>query len=189
MYRAVTLYFLQNNIEYADQAIVELALPSINIHFEKINNTDTTFLNGRNVESEIISMPVAQHVSPVATIPAVRRAMVAQQQKMGLHKGIIMDGRDIGTVVFKDAELKIFLTASEAVRTQRRYDELLSKGKNVDKETIRQNLTQRDHIDSNRADSPLLQADDAVLIDNSNLSKTEQLAMIKTLALERIKKN
>ncbi len=181
MYRAVTLYFIENNISYSDQAIVDLALPDINIHFEKIDGNDTTFLNGRNVESEIISMAVAQQVSPVATIPAVRRAMVQQQQQMGLQKGIVMDGRDIGTVVFKDAELKIFLTASENVRAQRRYDELLAKGKPVDFESIRQNLSTRDRIDSTRVDSPLRQADDAVLLDNSNLSRAEQLEMIKAL--------
>lgn len=181
MYRAVTLYFIENNINYSDQAIVDLALPEIKIHFEKIDGNDTTFLNGKNVESDIISMAVAQQVSPVAAIPAVRRAMVAQQQQMGLQKGIVMDGRDIGTVVFTEAELKIFLTASEDVRAQRRYDELVAKGKPVDLESIRQNLANRDHIDSTRADSPLRQAEDAVLLDNSNLSRAEQLEMIKAL--------
>jgi len=187
MYRAVTLYFIENDINYSDQAIVDLALPEIKIHFEKIDGNDTTFLNGKNVESEIISMPVAQQVSPVAAIPAVRRAMVAQQQQMGLQKGIVMDGRDIGTVVFKEAELKIFLTASESVRAQRRYDELLSKGKPVDLESIRENLATRDRIDSTRSDSPLRQADDAVLLDNSNISREEQLEMIKALVGLRTK--
>ncbi len=187
MYRAVTLYFLENNIDYKDQDLVQHSLPNINIELKKIDGQDRTFLNGRNVEAEIISMPVAQHVSPVAAIPSVRRAMVAQQQKMGEEKGIVMDGRDIGTVVFKEAALKIFLTANADVRTQRRYDELLAKGKEVDRETIKLNLAQRDHIDSTRADSPLRQAHDAVLVDNSNLSKAEQLAMMKALAEERIK--
>jgi len=181
MYRAVTLYFIENKIDYKNQDIVDQALSLIHIHFEKIEGNDTTFLNGKNVESDIISMPVAQLVSPVSAIPAVRRAMVAQQQQMGINKGIVMDGRDIGTVVFKEAALKVFLTASERVRAQRRYDELLSKGKPVDLETIRQNLANRDHIDSTRRDSPLRQAEDAVLLDNSNLSREEQLGMIKAL--------
>jgi len=181
MYRAVTLYFIENKIDYKNQDIVDQALSLIHIHFEKTEGNDTTFLNGKNVESDIISMPVAQLVSPVSAIPAVRRAMVAQQQQMGINKGIVMDGRDIGTVVFKEAALKVFLTASERVRAQRRYDELLSKGKPVDLETIRQNLANRDHIDSTRRDSPLRQAEDAVLLDNSNLSREEQLGMIKAL--------
>ncbi len=181
MYRAVTLYFLENKIDYHQANAVAKALTEINIHFEKENGADITYLNGRNVEKEIVSMPVANHVSPVATISAVRRAMVALQQEMGVSKGIVMDGRDIGSVVFKDAELKLFLTADPDVRAQRRYGELKAKGQIVDVAEVKKNLLDRDHIDSNRTDSPLLKASEAVLIDNSNLSRPEQLGMVLAL--------
>lgn len=187
MYRAVTLYFLENDIDYNKEEEVVKALPAIQIHFEKHNGEDITFLNGENVESEIVSMRVANHVSPVAAISSVRRAMVALQQNMGKRKGIVMDGRDIGSVVFKDAELKLFLTADSDVRAKRRYEELKSKGQEVAVEEIKKNLLERDHIDSNRDDSPLLQASEAILIDNSNLSRDEQLAMVIALVGERIK--
>jgi cytidylate kinase len=186
MYRAVTLYFLENKIDYHQSDAVAKALTEINIHFEKENGDDITYLNGKKVEKEIVSMPVANHVSPVATISAVRRAMVALQQKMGVGKGIVMDGRDIGSVVFKDAELKLFLTADPDVRAQRRYEELKGKGQEVVVAEVKKNLLDRDHIDSNRADSPLLKASEAVLIDNSNLSRPEQLAMV--LALVELRK-
>ncbi|MFK7806957.1 MAG: (d)CMP kinase [Saprospiraceae bacterium] len=188
MYRAVTLYFLENNIDYKDLEAVATALKEIDIYFEKQIGEDITYLNGKNVERDIVRMDVANHVSPVATISAVRRAMVAQQQKMGEEKGIVMDGRDIGSVVFKDAEIKLFVTASPEVRAQRRYDELKSKGhENINVEEVQKNLMERDDIDSNRADSPLLQASEAVLIDNTNLSREEQLAMVVALVKERVK--
>lgn len=185
MYRAVTLYFLNHLVNYYDPAAVEEALQHIHIHFERIDGQNTTFLNGANVERDIRSMRVSEHVSPVSAIPAVRRAMVRQQQMMGEKRGIVMDGRDIGTVVFPDAELKIFLTADPDVRTSRRHLELAAKGIDAEWEEIRQNLLERDRIDSTRSDSPLRQATDAVVIDNTLLSEAEQLAEAMRLAYER----
>lgn len=187
MYRAVTYYFIQQGIDYSDQEAVAKALDEIRIHFENREGLNTTFLNGEEVEKEIRQMQVSDLVSPVATISAVRRAMVAQQQAMGQQKGIVMDGRDIGTVVFPQAKLKIFVTADTEVRAQRRYQELLQKGQTVDVERVKKNLLERDHIDSSREDSPLRQAKDAVVLDNTNLSRPEQLAMVLALAKERIK--
>ncbi|MEL7021934.1 MAG: (d)CMP kinase, partial [Bacteroidota bacterium] len=164
---------------------VEAALDKINIEFKNINGHNTTFLNGRNVEEEIRKMYISSRVSPVAAISAVRRAMVQQQQQMGAAKGIVMDGRDIGTVVFPDAELKIFLTADPRIRAERRLDELIAKGEEVELSDIELNLTERDRIDSTRTDSPLHQASDAIRIDNTNLSKTEQMAVVLALVHER----
>lgn len=188
MYRAVTLYFLQNDIAFDDTTAIAQALSELTIEFINVKGKNRTILNGEDVEEEIRKMYVSNQVSPVAAISAVRRAMVAQQQQMGKKKGVILDGRDIGTVVFPKAELKLFLTASPTIRTQRRYEEIQAKGQNSTFEEIRANLLERDHIDSNRADSPLKQAEDAVVIDNSNLSKKEQLAMVSALVKERIKK-
>lgn len=178
MYRAVTLYFLDKNVDINDRVEVKDALQHIEIHFERTKTGNHTFLNGVDVENEIRTMRISEMVSPVSTISDVRRFLVAQQQKMGQRKGIVMDGRDIGTVVFPHAELKIFLTADTDIRSQRRYDELMSKGQHIDFEDVKHNLMERDMIDSNRADSPLRQADDAILIDNSNLSPTEQLEKV-----------
>ena len=175
MYRAVTLFFLENNVSIQDEKAIREALQRIEIHFERINFQNHTFLNGEDVEHKIREMRVANWVSPVAAIPAVRRAMVAQQQQMGKRKGIVMDGRDIGTVVFPSAELKIFVTADPNIRAERRRLELENKGQNVDFELVKQNLLERDHIDSTRADSPLRQAADARLLDNSNLTQQQQL--------------
>jgi CMP/dCMP kinase len=183
MYRAVTLYFLNQMINYHDDAAVAAALQHIQIHFERLDGQNTTFLNGQNVERDIRSMRVSEHVSPVSTIPAVRRALVQQQQVMGQRRGIVMDGRDIGTVVFPDAELKIFLTADPDVRTSRRHLELAAKGIDADWDEIRQNLLDRDRIDSTRFDSPLRQAPDAVVIDNTFLSEEQQLE--KALGMAR----
>lgn len=187
MYRAVTLYFLRNKVAIEDKIAVADALAAINIEFINVKGKNRTVLNGEDIEEEIRKMYVSQYVSPVAAISAVRRAMVAQQQKMGEKKGVILDGRDIGTVVFPQAELKLFLTASPEIRTQRRHDELVQKGQPTNFEEIKANLLERDHIDSNRADSPLKQAVDAVVIDNTNLSIKEQLGMVKVLVKERIK--
>ncbi len=187
MYRAVTLYFLRNEINIESEAAVSSALSKINIDFINVNGKNRTILNGEDIEEEIRKMYVSQYVSPVAAISAVRRLMVAQQQKMGEKKGVILDGRDIGTVVFPNAVLKLFLTASPEIRTQRRYDELTQKGQVTDFEVIKSNLLERDRIDSNRADSPLKQAVDAVVIDNTNLSIKEQLRMVQVLVKERIK--
>ncbi|MEM9917172.1 MAG: (d)CMP kinase [Bacteroidota bacterium] len=182
MYRAVTHYFLQHQIALDAPDQVETALSNIQIDFKRTENGTFTFLNGQDVEKEIRGMAVSQLVSPVAALSKVRRAMVAQQQRMGQHKGIVMDGRDIGTVVFPQAELKLFVTADIAVRVERRYAELIAKGIETDRASVQKNLQERDHIDSTRADSPLKMASDAVLIDNTNLSKEEQLIMIKALA-------
>lgn len=187
MYRAVTLFFLRNEINFDNKVAVAKALEEITIEFVNVKGKNRTLLNGEDVEEEIRKMYVSQKVSPVATISAVRRAMVAQQQKMGEKKGVILDGRDIGTVVFPKAELKLFLTASPDIRTQRRFEEIQAKNQASTFEEIKANLLERDHIDSSRADSPLKQAVDAVVIDNSNLSKKEQLAMVKVLVKERIK--
>ena len=182
MYRAVTLYFLNHMINYHDDTEVQNALEKIKIHFERVEGQNTCFLNGENVERAIRTMRVNEHVSPVSTIPALRRDMVKQQQRMGKKRGIVMDGRDIGTVVFPDAELKIFLTADADVRTSRRHLELASKGIDADWNEIRHNLLERDHIDSTRQDSPLRQAQDAIVIDNTLLSEQEQLELALSLA-------
>jgi len=187
MYRAVTLYFLQNEIAFDDAKAIAKALSEITIEFVNVKGKNRTILNGNDVEEEIRKMYVSNKVSPVATISAVRRSMVLQQQQMGKKKGVILDGRDIGTVVFPAAELKLFLTASPKIRTKRRFEELKAKGQDAAFEEIKTNLLERDHIDSNRADSPLKQAEDAVVIDNSNLSKKEQLAMVRALVKQRIK--
>lgn len=188
MYRAVTLFCLDNALDYNDLAVVEKALGEIEIHFERIEGQNHTFLNHRDVERDIRELRVSEHVSPVSTIPMVRRAMVRQQQAMGRRRGIVADGRDIGTVVFPDAELKIFLTADIDVRTSRRHLELAAKGIDAEWTDIRKNLIERDRIDSTRADSPLRQADDAIVIDNTLLSEEEQLAQALALARERIER-
>jgi cytidylate kinase len=186
MYRAVTLYFLDNQVDYDEAAAVEKALEEIEIHFERIEGQNRTFLNGKDVERDIREMRVSEHVSPVSAISAVRRAMVRQQQAMGKRRGIVADGRDIGTVVFPDAELKIFLIADVDVRTSRRHLELAAKGIDAEWDDIRKNLLERDRIDSSRADSPLRQADDAVVIDNTLLSEEQQLERALALAKEKI---
>lgn len=185
MYRAVTLYFLENGVDWNDPAAVESALAHIEIHFERVDGQNHTFLNGRDVERDIREMRVSEAVSPVSTISTVRRAMVRQQQAMGRRRGIVMDGRDIGTVVFPDAELKIFLTADPDVRTSRRHLELAAKGIDAEWDDIRHNLLERDRIDSTRADSPLTRAEDAVILDNTLLSEEQQLE--KTLLMAQAK--
>lgn len=179
MYRAVTLYCLENQLftaEGIDTKKLEEAMPDIQISFQL--NPDTgrpmTYLNGENVEDRIRTMEVSSHVSPVAALPFVREALVKLQQEMGKAKGIVMDGRDIGTVVFPDAELKIFVVASAEIRAQRRYDELKAKGQEASYEEILANVKERDYIDQNRAVSPLRQAEDAILLDNSHLTIEEQ---------------
>lgn len=180
MYRAVTLYALRNNLFDTDGGIKEDELKSrmgdISISFRL--NTATgrpdTYLNGENVEQEIRTMQVSNRVSPIAALPFVRQALVAQQQAMGKEKGVVMDGRDIGTVVFPDAELKVFVTASAEVRAQRRYDELKAKGMEADYNDILKNVQERDYIDSHRPTSPLRKADDAIELDNSNMTVDEQ---------------
>ena len=155
---------------------LEAEMPNIHISFQLNAETGRpdTYLNGECVEKEIRSLEVSSHVSPIAAIGFVRRALVAQQQQMGKDKGVVMDGRDIGTVVFPDAELKVFVTASAEVRAQRRYDELVAKGMPADYEDILKNVQERDYIDSHRDESPLRQAEDAILLDNSNMTIDEQ---------------
>ena len=178
MYRSVTLYALRNNLFNADGSIktseLEAAVPDIVIEQKSIDGKTTTFLNGENVEREIRTLEVSNHVSPIAALGFVRTAMVAQQQRMGEQGGIVMDGRDIGTVVFPHAELKIFVTASAEVRDQRRYDEQQQKGMPADYADILKNVEERDYIDSHREVSPLRQADDALLLDNSHMTIPEQ---------------
>ena len=178
MYRSVTLYALRHQLFNADGSIktqeLEAAMPDITIEQKLVDGKTTTFLNGENVEREIRTLAVSNHVSPIATLGFVRTALVAQQQRMGENGGIVMDGRDIGTVVFPNAELKIFVTASAEVRAQRRYDELQQKGMPADYEDILKNVQERDYIDSHREVSPLRQADDALLLDNSAMTIPEQ---------------
>jgi CMP/dCMP kinase len=187
MYRAVTLHFLDNNVDINDRnAVLDALNNDIEIHFERTKTGNHVFLNGKDIEEEIRTMRISEMVSPVATLSEVRRFLVAQQQKMGNRKGVVMDGRDIGTVVFPNAELKVFLTADKNIRTQRRFDELKNKGQVVDFEAIKRNLLERDLIDSNRADSPLRQADDAILIDNSNLTPAEQMQKVLDLVHQKM---
>ena len=180
MYRSVTLFALRNGLYNEDDSInvdeLEKRMDEINISFKLNEETGKhdTYLNGELVEKEIRSMEVSNRVSPIAAIPFVRTAMVAQQQKMGKEKGIVMDGRDIGTVVFPDAELKVFVTASAEVRAQRRFDELKAKGMEADFDEILKNVQERDYVDSHREVSPLKQADDAIVLDNSYMTIDEQ---------------
>jgi cytidylate kinase len=179
MYRSVTLYALRNGL-FTDDGINEEALRQqmaniqISFKFNAETGRPDTYLNGELVEHDIRTMEVSNHVSPIATLGFVREAMVAQQQQMGKDKGVVMDGRDIGTVVFPDAELKVFVTASAKVRAQRRYDELKAKGMEADFDEILKNVEERDYIDSHREVSPLRKADDAIELDNSNMTIAEQ---------------
>jgi cytidylate kinase len=180
MYRSVTLYALRHNLFNEDGSVktseLEQQMPQINISFKFNAETGRpdTYLNNECVEKEIRSLEVSNHVSPIAAVPFVRTAMVAQQQQMGKDKGVVMDGRDIGTTVFPDAELKIFVTASAQVRAQRRFDELKAKGMPADFDDILKNVEERDYIDSHREVSPLRKADDAIELDNSNMTIPEQ---------------
>ncbi len=181
MYRAVTLAAMDaglfNETDAPEVEKIEELLGPVELKLKHNPDKQRTeiFLNGRMVEDQIRSMEVSGHVSYIAAISAVRRKMVEYQRKLGLEKGVVMDGRDIGTVVFPDAAIKIFLTASVEVRTGRRYRELIEKGMPADFKDVKQNLEKRDHIDSNRADSPLLKADDAILLDNSEMTLEEQM--------------
>lgn len=180
MYRVVTLVALRkgwisNKIPDAKKIIAGLSDMKITFKWDEVLGKNTTFLNGENVENEIRQLEVSENVSPISTIAEVRKEMVRQQRENGKNKGIVMDGRDIGTVVFPDAELKIFMTASPEIRAQRRYLELTEKGDKVDFDEILANVTGRDKIDSTRAASPLKKADDALTLDNSNLSREQQL--------------
>lgn len=183
MYRAVSLYCIRQGWMTADsinERELEKHIGSINISFKTTpDGRQETYLNGENVERDIRTLEVANGASRVSTIGFVRRELVRQQQRMGLEKGIVMDGRDIGTVVFPEAELKVFVTASADVRAQRRYDELVTKGQAEDFEAVLANVKERDERDTNRVESPLKQAHDALLIDNSLLTKTEQRDLLR----------
>ncbi len=190
MYRAVTLYFIQNNIDLSNHDQVMNALSQIHVDFEfnQESQKNETILNQQNVEGEIRKMYVAEKVSAVSAIKEVRVAMVAQQQEMGKHKGVVMDGRDIGSVVFPNAELKVFMTASTAVRAKRRQEELAEKGQVADLKEIMENLESRDHQDSTRAESPLIKVSDAVEIDTSDLRFEDQVQKVLDLAISHIGK-
>ncbi|OUL59955.1 (d)CMP kinase [Flavobacterium sp. AJR] len=192
MYRAVALYAMKNgyiNADSFDKEKLVASLPSIQLVFQF--NADLgfgeMFLNGENVEKEIRTIEVSSFVSKVAEVSQVRSKLVEQQQEMGKNKGIVMDGRDIGTVVFPDAELKVFMTASASTRAQRRFDELQQKGDDVSYEEVLKNVEERDYIDTHREDSPLVIADDAVEIDNSYLNKEEQFAAVMELVNDVVK--
>lgn len=187
MYRAVSLYCLRNNLIVDGNPKIEQIiadLPNIQMHFEKQADKTSLFLNDEDVSEEIRSNAVAEVVSKIAAIGPVREKLVLEQQKMGDNGGIIMDGRDIGSVVFPYAELKIFVTANEEVRVQRRYNELKSKGIQSTLDEVRKNLQERDYIDTHREISPLIQVDDAIILDNSNLTREEQVDFVLKLIRE-----
>ncbi|EFK57991.1 (d)CMP kinase [Sphingobacterium spiritivorum] len=178
MYRAVTLYFIREQIDMNSEEAISKALDLIHIDF--IPNIEKTeiHLNDEDISDEIRQMYISDKVSEVSALKAVRKAMVAQQQKLGKRRNIIMDGRDIGTTVFPDADLKIFMTADPMVRAERRYLELTAKGEHVTMKDVMENLAHRDHIDSTREESPLRQAEDAIVLDNSDLNQDEQLEFV-----------
>ena len=177
MYRATALFFIRSEVNLNDVSQINDALEAMTISFKNIDGNNVTFLNGENVESEIRSLEVSGMVSEVAAIPAVRRKMVALQRNMTDADGVVMDGRDIGTVVFPDADVKFFVTADPLIRAQRRYNEMVAKEEHPDIQEIISNLAHRDHIDSTRDDSPLRQAEDAILLDNTTLTKDEQFEL------------
>ncbi len=189
MYRAVTLFALQNGLidgDLVDSEGLQASMDSINIELRKNSNGNIeTFLNGQNIEKEIRQIEVSSKVSAVSSLPFVRRKMVKIQQEMGRNGGVILDGRDIGTVVFPNADLKIFMTAAPEIRAMRRFEEMQQKGEKVTYEEILENVKSRDHADSTRKESPLVKADDALLLDNSHLNREEQMSWI----LERLKEN
>ncbi len=185
MYRAVTLFAMRNDFFTKmdlneAQLIASLAQVEVRLAYDSKTQSQITFLNNENVEEEIRKMPVSQRVSQVAVVKEVRERLVFLQQQMALDRGVVMDGRDIGTVVMPDAELKIFMTASPEVRAKRRLDELEAKGDKVSFDEVIENLKHRDHIDQTRAESPLTQADDARVLDNSKITREEQLKLVKS---------
>lgn len=191
MYRAITLYFLRNHIDWENPLQVNEALSNIELEFlfNKDKGISEIFLNGENVEYLIRELIVAEKVSEVSTIKEVRDFAVAAQQKMGEEKGIVMDGRDIGTTVFPRAELKLFMTADNTVRVERRFKEMIEKNPNTTIEEVAHNLELRDYIDSNREISPLRKADDAIILDNTHLSREEQLAFALKKAKEAMERS
>ncbi len=191
MYRAVTLYAIEKNYFddedfFRNLLIADLDKIDVSFKYNDELGFAEVYLNGRNVESEIRSMDVSNKVSIVAQVPEVRQAMVAQQQKMGKDKGVILDGRDIGTVVFPDADLKLFMTASADIRAKRRYDEIISKGGDVTYEEVLKNVEERDYLDTTRATSPLLKAEDAIEYDNGNKTREQQFKEILEIVESKI---
>lgn len=186
MYRAITLYFLRNNVDWMKKNEIQAALESITLQFSPNEHSGNAeiYLNGENVEYIIRDLVIAEKVSEIAALPNVRKFAVAAQQEIGENKGIVMDGRDIGTTVFPNAEVKIFMIADEAVRVERRYTEMFDKNPNITLDEIKSNIAMRDYIDSNRKVSPLRKAADAIELDNTNLSEKEQL----DFALELVNK-
>ena len=176
MYRAIALYTLRHTL--TEEASIISALPAIQVGFKQVDGAQHVTLNGEDVESQIRTLEVGNRASMISQIKEVRAFLVAQQQKMGEDKGIVMDGRDIGTVVFPNAELKLFLTASPEVRAQRRFDELVAKGENPRYEDVLADVNDRDYRDTHRAESPLRQAEDAIVVDNSHLTPDEQMNVI-----------
>lgn len=187
MYRAITLYFLRNHIDWTDKKEVEIALKDIHIEFHNNANTGQSeiYLNDENVEYVIRDLVIAEKVSDIAAIKEVRTFAVAQQQKLGAKKAIVMDGRDIGTTVFPKAEIKIFMTADSSVRVERRFKELFEKNPNITIEEVKNNLEMRDYIDSHREVSPLRKAEDAIELDNTNLTMEQQLKFAINLLKEK----
>ncbi len=183
MYRAVTLYFLRNDTDLKNHNLIIEALEHIDLNFHSRDYQSHILLNGEEVSEEIRQMPVSENVSLIASIKEVRKAMVRKQQKMGKSKNMIMDGRDIGTTVFPNAQVKLFMTADPKIRAERRYNELKAKGENVSLEEIFDNIAHRDFLDTTREESPLMRAKDAIILDNTNLTEEQQLAF----AMEQVK--
>jgi cytidylate kinase len=182
MYRAVTLYFIRNNTDLNNHDLIIDALEHIDLNFHSRDYQSHILLNGEEVSEEIRQMPVSENVSQISAIKEVRQAMVKQQQKMGKSKNMVMDGRDIGTVVFPDAQIKLFMTADPKIRAERRFKELAIKGETVSLEEIFENIAHRDFQDTTREESPLIRAEDAIILDNTRLTEEEQLQF----ALDRI---
>lgn len=175
MYRAVTLYFLRNNIDLENPQLIEQALANIHLNFDLCNDQVHILLNEEDISEEIRQMHVSEKVSTVSSLKSVRQELVKQQQRMAKSIDIVMDGRDIGTIVFPDADLKLFMTADPKIRADRRYQELIAKGEKVSFEEVYENLALRDHQDTTRRESPLIQAADAIVLDNSNINQEQQL--------------
>lgn len=191
MYRAVTLYaiqkgFIKDNFLLKNELIKSLQDISIQFHFNPNTGKSETILNGVNVEKDIRGMMVSSHVSVVSLVKEVRRKLISLQQQLGASKGVVMDGRDIGTAVFPDAELKIFMTAANEIRVKRRFDELKAKGQSISLEEVQENIASRDHTDTTRQENPLIKAADAFVLDNSDLSHTEQFDLVKSKVEEKL---
>lgn len=186
MYRAVTLYFMRHQIDIQNPEAVDQAIENIHIDLVPLPEKTQVLLNGEDISDAIRTMEISEYVSEVSAIKAVRHAMVKQQQALGAKRNIVMDGRDIGTTVFPNAHLKIFMTASPQVRAERRYAELTAKGEVLTMEDVKENLAHRDHIDSTREESPLRQAEDAIVLDNSEMNQEEQLEFVVKLVQDRL---